>query len=47
MPDSEDNTEDAVSVTECEAGGGTVEFNPGGYPRHCRGGIHDGKPLSY
>ncbi|WP_145977968.1 hypothetical protein [Mycolicibacterium austroafricanum] len=37
----------SISIAECREGGGDVEYNPGGNPRHCKGGIHDGKPLQY
>lgn len=36
-----------ITVDECRQGGGEVEYNPGGNPRHCKGGIHAGKPLAY
>ncbi|MFZ2241659.1 MAG: hypothetical protein WAV90_19255 [Gordonia amarae] len=41
------DTSGEVTVDECRQGGGEVEYTPGGYPRHCRGGEHDGKPLKY
>lgn len=40
-------TAETITVEECRRGGGEVELNPGGYPRHCKGGVHDGKPLAY
>ena len=40
-------TAEVVTVEQCQQGGGEVDMNPGGYPRHCKGGIHDGTPLAY